>query len=367
MIDLQLVGYTADLKHLVFDLRSGTGEGRYRLLVDPDLFATLDTLRDARREAELPVGDPEEYDWSDEDEWEEEDEWEDESEEVEDAADDGEWEDEDVDEDVAESEDESDVWDDGDWDEDDDEDELASEDGLIDTSSGTEPALGDWLDEELDAEWNLERAEHTDDAVDDEPRVWINGGWEDDEELDEEAEEAPDLVHVVGTADTAPNPADEIRARAARPGLDARAEGPALSPLEIQTLLRQGRSVRSVAKAAGTTVEWVEKWLGPIEAERDQVVAAARRLRLERARLGKSREAMGAAVTRNLKEKGLGPSDVSWEAARHKDGRWRVSARYVHRKKTTTASWLFDPVQGTLEASNDAGSQLGFTRRKQRA
>jgi hypothetical protein len=75
---------------------------------------------------------------------------------------------------------------------------------------------------------------------------------------------------------------------------------------------------------------------------------------------------MGAAVTRHLKEKGLGSNDVTWEAARRKDGRWRVSARYVHRRRATKASWLFDPVQGTLEAVNDAGNQLGFTRPKKR-
>ena len=60
MIEVHLIGYTADLEHLVLDLDAGA-DGRYRLVVDPDLFATLDQLREERRAGELPVGDPEEF------------------------------------------------------------------------------------------------------------------------------------------------------------------------------------------------------------------------------------------------------------------------------------------------------------------
>ena len=56
MIELHLIGYTADLGRLVLDL-TGTDGGRYRLVVDEDLFATVDELREERRGAGLPVGD----------------------------------------------------------------------------------------------------------------------------------------------------------------------------------------------------------------------------------------------------------------------------------------------------------------------
>jgi len=320
VIDLQLVGYTADLRHLVFDLDGGSGEGRYRLLIDPDLFATIDTIRDGRREEGLQVGDDTEYEW--EDGWEDEGEWE----EVE-------WAEEPMDEDPAP----------GAWLGDDEDDTVA----------------GDSFDTEPDAE--------TDDASEDASEDAAGSG-EDLEDLDDLAFLDETSTHVVAADEPEADPAAEIRARAARPGLDARTgEGPTLSPLEIQALLRAGRSVRSVAKAAGTTVEWVDNWLGPIEAEREQILRAARRLRLERARLGRSREAMGVAVDRNLRNRGVGTDDVTWEAVRRKDGRWRVSASFAHRRRRTKASWLYDPAAGTLEAANDDGNELGFVRRKQRA
>ncbi|MDX1510027.1 MAG: septation protein SepH [Nitriliruptorales bacterium] len=348
MIDLQFVGYTADLQHLVFDLRSGTGEGRYRLLVDADLFATMDALRDARRAEGLTVGDDDEFEWYDD--------WDDE-----------EWEDE---EGAEPPDDESDVDDgpaaddasDGSWLGDEDEDWL-DEDSVDDESPG----------DDLDAREDADAADDDELAEDvgaleqpavDEPDGTEEAGDADDGPDDDDAVS----THVVDDKDPEQDRVAAIRARAARPGIDARAaDGPALSPLEIQALLRQGRSVRSVAKAANTTVDWVENWVGPIEAERQQILTAARRVRLERARLGRSRDPMGGAVERHLRDRGIDPNDVTWEAARRKDGRWRVSASFVHRRRRTRASWLFDPAAGTLSAANDAGNDLGFTRRKQRA
>lgn len=344
MIDLQLVGYTADLKHLVFDLDGGSGEGRYRLFIDADLFATMDTVRDSRREEGLPVGDEREYEWDD---WEDGDDWEDEAS-----------------DEASEGDDEAP----GAWLTDDEPDD--EEPGVAaDESDDEQPEVpADEADDE-------EPGVPADEPDDEQPGVPADEPDDEAEELDEPASPEPDddradetTTHVVDAEEPEPDPASEIRARAARPGLDARTgDGPTLSPLEIQGLLRQGKSVRTVAKSANTTVEWVNNWLGPIEAEREQILRAARRIRLERARLGHSREAMGAAVERNVRGKGVDPGDVTWEAVRRKDGRWRVSASYVHRRRRTKASWLYDPAEGTLEAANDPGNELGFVRRKQRA
>lgn len=320
MIDLQFVGYTADLKHLVFDLDAGSGEGRYRLRVDADLFATIDTLRDARRALELPVGD--ELEFIDQDVWED-----------------------DLDDDEAG-----------------DDSSEGTVDDLDDEASDT--STGAWLTDEEDDDGHVE--EPTD--------VGLDGDDVDDDGNEADGDATPvaiDGEEGEGVSDgpaTALDPAAEIRARAARPGLDARGgDGPSLSPLEIQSLLRQGRSTRAVARAANTTVDWVENWLGPIEAEREQITRAARRARLERSRLGVSRDPMGTAVDRHLRDRGLAVEDVHWEAARRKDGRWRVSVVFVHRRRRTKASWLYDPASGTLKAANDAGGDLGFVRRKQRA
>lgn len=54
MIELHLIGYTEDGDHLVLDL-DADGEGRYTLVVDPDLLATLEAVRDERLAAGKPV------------------------------------------------------------------------------------------------------------------------------------------------------------------------------------------------------------------------------------------------------------------------------------------------------------------------
>jgi hypothetical protein len=54
VIELHLIGYTEDGDHLVLDL-DADGEGRYRLVVDPDLLATLEAVREERLAAGKPV------------------------------------------------------------------------------------------------------------------------------------------------------------------------------------------------------------------------------------------------------------------------------------------------------------------------
>lgn len=65
MIEVHLIGYTADLQHLVLDVDASEERGRYRLVVDGDLFATLDDMRVARWEQGLDVGpwEPEDVEW----------------------------------------------------------------------------------------------------------------------------------------------------------------------------------------------------------------------------------------------------------------------------------------------------------------
>ena len=56
VIELHLIGYTEDGDYLVLDL-DADGEGRYQLVVDPDLLATLEAVREERIAAGKPVDD----------------------------------------------------------------------------------------------------------------------------------------------------------------------------------------------------------------------------------------------------------------------------------------------------------------------
>lgn len=243
MIELHLIGYTADLEHLVLDVDAERERGAYKLVIDADLFATLDEIRAGRRAAGMETGD----------EWLE--------------------------------------------------DEPASEAVL---PAGPEP----------------------------EPQP----------------EPEPEPGHGPGSA-------PESAPRSATPQRDTK-----LSPAQIQDLLRRGRSVRSVAQAAGTDREWVERWLPPIEAERSRILEAAWVRRLERPRLGLSREALRDAVERSLRDRKVDPDGVTWTASRRTNGTWSVAVRFTHRGRSRSATWTYDPVEGRLAAASEGARELGFTR-----
>lgn len=137
-----------------------------------------------------------------------------------------------------------------------------------------------------------------------------------------------------------------------------------LSPAEIQTLLRAGRGVRSVAKQADVPVDWVRRLAAPIEAERLGVVTQLFQSFQERTRLGRSSVPVGPAIVENLRDKGVRfPERVieeGWSATRT-DGRvWRVRFTYESRGRNQRADWRFDPQTRTVEAVNTLATELGF-------
>lgn len=151
-----------------------------------------------------------------------------------------------------------------------------------------------------------------------------------------------------------------IQPRRTRPDIPARSN---LSPAEIQTLIRAGRSIRTVAQLAGTSTAWI-RWLAePVEQERMGVVAQALRLRQRRARLGQSALALGDAVVQNLRRRGMAAPDRILEegfSAARDGSRWAVRLTYEHRGRRLNAQWEFDPQSRDLVPLNDLATQLGW-------
>ncbi|HVM14130.1 MAG TPA: septation protein SepH [Egibacteraceae bacterium] len=138
-----------------------------------------------------------------------------------------------------------------------------------------------------------------------------------------------------------------------------------LAPREIQALLRAGQGVRSVAKEAETDEQWVQRWLPPIEAERDQVLQAVWSSFVAKSRLGLSADPVGEAVEKNLAAKGVHEDDPSleWMASRREgDPHWRVVLRYRSRGRAQRAVWHFNPDTGELDPRNDLAVDVAWTR-----
>lgn len=136
-----------------------------------------------------------------------------------------------------------------------------------------------------------------------------------------------------------------------------------LTPKQIQSLLRQGKTEEQVARLAQTGVEWIRRFSFAILAERRDVIDAVRSATLAKPRLGPSGMNIGEAVEENLGARRLrmGPEamDAAWRAVR-KNGRWHVSFEYQSRGQKRLARYSYDPTTRQVEPLNDIALELGW-------
>lgn len=138
-----------------------------------------------------------------------------------------------------------------------------------------------------------------------------------------------------------------------------------LSPKEIQALLRQGRSVTSIARRAGVSAEWVERFEVPIIWERAGMVTRARKAPLLRPRQGPAGKPLGEAVLNNLRARRVRMSDedfeAAWDAVRNaRTGLWTITFAYASRGREQKAQWEFDPDSLDVRPLDKLASQLGW-------
>lgn len=136
-----------------------------------------------------------------------------------------------------------------------------------------------------------------------------------------------------------------------------------LTPKEIQALLREGKSEEQVAKLADTDVSWIQRFTGPIIAERAGVIESVRAGRISKARLGASGAQIGRAIQENLEAKNvrLDPEEFedSWKAVR-RAGRWVVTFSYLSRGQRKQARFAYFPERREVEALNAVATQIAW-------
>ena len=139
-----------------------------------------------------------------------------------------------------------------------------------------------------------------------------------------------------------------------------------LSPREVQRMLREGRSVRDVAKRAGVDEAWVERFTGPVVEEQAGVIQMTRSAYQDRQRLGRSGLPIGEAVRRNLDQRKatsdtLNQLDDGWSARRMRSQIWRVRLRFTHRGKRRSAEWEFRKDTRAVSPRNQLARELGWS------
>jgi hypothetical protein len=130
-----------------------------------------------------------------------------------------------------------------------------------------------------------------------------------------------------------------------------------LSPRDIQARIRAGQSIADVAAAAGMPAARVERYAGPVLAEREHVVRQAQAAPSRRHSTGPAPR-LGELVETRLEEQQVAEDAVAWDAWRVEDDRWTVRLSYLAGARERVAEWVFDPRGRVLTAANDEARWL---------
>ncbi|WP_267127728.1 septation protein SepH [Demequina phytophila] len=144
--------------------------------------------------------------------------------------------------------------------------------------------------------------------------------------------------------------------RAAEPVEEA--EAPTMTPREIQQRIRSGLTAAELAELTGMSLAAIEKYEGPVAAERQYIADLARETRIGR---DPSAPQLGELVTDRLAARGVDPESVTWDAWRETDEPWRVAADYRVSGRGVRALWTFDHTARTVTAEDEEARWLSET------
>ena len=146
----------------------------------------------------------------------------------------------------------------------------------------------------------------------------------------------------------------KIRAATPDPGT-----GRKLAPREIQAHIRGGMSAQDVAAVTGASLEYVQKFEGPVLAEREYVVTAALAVpvhtALETDPLGEG-STFGTVIRERLHD--LGATGERWASWKEVGGGWIVKLAFTAEQVEHDARWQFDPKKSALAPLNNDAATL---------
>ncbi|MFD1722913.1 septation protein SepH, partial [Amnibacterium endophyticum] len=128
-----------------------------------------------------------------------------------------------------------------------------------------------------------------------------------------------------------------------------------LSPREIQAHVRSGLSAEQVAAMTGVSVDSIERFVGPVLAERAYIVESALAVRLPPETEGARSRTFGAVMGERLDA--LAAKEVRWSSAKEPAG-WVLAVRFTADDTPHDARWRFDPKHMALEPDNVEASTL---------
>ncbi len=137
------------------------------------------------------------------------------------------------------------------------------------------------------------------------------------------------------------------------------AEAPRLSPREIQAHIRSGMSADEVAAVTGAPLDYVQRFEGPIVAEREHVVASALSVPVRTAAevdpLGDP-DTFGSVIRDRLAS--LGVSGERWASWKDEETGWIVKLEFTADEIDHDARWSYDLRKHALAPLNSEATTL---------
>ncbi|MCU1583520.1 MAG: hypothetical protein JWM49_76 [Microbacteriaceae bacterium] len=153
-------------------------------------------------------------------------------------------------------------------------------------------------------------------------------------------------------------PIDEVMQAKLRQAIPDPGSGRKLAPREIQAHIRSGMSAQDVASVTGVPLEYIQKFEGPVLAERDFVVNSALNVpvhtAMETEPLGGS--TFGTVIRERLYD--LGAVDERWASWKEVGGDWVVKLAFTAEQIERDARWHFDPKKAALAPLNNEAITL---------
>lgn len=148
----------------------------------------------------------------------------------------------------------------------------------------------------------------------------------------------------------------------------------AMSPRDIQARIRSGATAAEVSELSGIPLAKVQRYEGPVLAEREYVAQQARKIEVAspapghdvyRSAFGDNPATLGDMVAHRLTAHGIESSTVEWDSWRRPDGTWTVVARFETKPgghasigEEPPAMWTFSPARKSLQNANRWAQQL---------
>ncbi|WP_427132439.1 septation protein SepH [Pseudarthrobacter sp. S9] len=148
----------------------------------------------------------------------------------------------------------------------------------------------------------------------------------------------------------------------------------AMSPRDIQARIRSGGTAAEVAELSGIPLAKVQRYEGPVLAEREYIAQQARKVEVAspapghdvyRSVFGDNPASLSDMVEHRLTAHGIEASSLEWDSWRRPDGSWNVVARFEPKPggpsgigEEPPAMWTFNPARKSLQNANRWAQQL---------